>query len=362
MLNKRNQIITNTEAVNFTIDESGLYAITIIARCEKTQELRIEVDSQYFREINPSKYVQKYKIPPSWNGNSLLGAAQINIFIVNLNKGKHSLSFIPKGQAEIINWNYSSINKDKSEFAFNLQSEYRNIQPWINFILVDMPLDSIVATATTSWYWHDGDDLQLKIDGRIRQGKHSEKNKNWLWHALCGMSDRSQTFDLMTHLHKGRHTIEFIADGKPTLHNVTLRFFGDKHKELSFREKMIDESVRREFPNAQKLDCYTEYYGVKNKPALIIYNGGEEPKATDYRVYYWINPGWIPIYLYDKNHKSETKFDLGINIERPQPDGAQPLPEGWLAFNIGTTLRVLYTPFDIWDWNDDTRWAVYKVK
>jgi hypothetical protein len=56
----------NRQSVNFVIENDGLYAISITARCQKNQDLRIEIDSTDFREIPPEKYEQKFNIPAAF--------------------------------------------------------------------------------------------------------------------------------------------------------------------------------------------------------------------------------------------------------------------------------------------------------
>jgi len=49
------QKITAKTQAKFDISASGLYAISVTARCHRKDDLRIEIDDQFFREIPPEK-------------------------------------------------------------------------------------------------------------------------------------------------------------------------------------------------------------------------------------------------------------------------------------------------------------------
>lgn len=76
------KIITIDTQVKFEISTSGLYAVKITARCNRKDDLRVEIDDQFFREIPPENNVQKYDVPPAWNGTKLKGKSKTNIFLL----------------------------------------------------------------------------------------------------------------------------------------------------------------------------------------------------------------------------------------------------------------------------------------
>lgn len=178
------QTITSKTQEKFTISESGLYAISVTARCDKKDDLRIEVDAQLFREIPPEKNIQKFDIPPAWNGTKLKGRSQTNIFLLQLGKGEHVIEFIPEGQAKVEKFSYWQI-EDPTHIEFNLdqQAEEGDKRPWFTFALVDLPLKSIEAEVTVNWHYFDGEDVKLIIDNAIEKNSTSLLWKNWLWHA-----------------------------------------------------------------------------------------------------------------------------------------------------------------------------------
>src|SRR3989338_6702414 len=139
------KIMTKTQ-VKFAIGLSGLYAIKIIARCSKRDDLRVEIDDQFFREIPQEKNIQKYDIPPAWNGTKLKGRSQINIFLLYLGQGEHTLAFIPKGSAQIESWDFQQVSDStKTELNLEQQAENGNGRRWVAVALIDLPLKSITG-------------------------------------------------------------------------------------------------------------------------------------------------------------------------------------------------------------------------
>lgn len=78
------QTITSRTQEKFTLGESGIYVIYITARCNGKNDLRVEIDNQFFRETPPKDNIQKFDIPPAWNGTKLKGRSQTNIFLLQL--------------------------------------------------------------------------------------------------------------------------------------------------------------------------------------------------------------------------------------------------------------------------------------
>ncbi len=220
------QKITNNEQIEFAVNEFGLYAISITASCEKNNDLRIEIDEKQFREIPASENIQTYNIPPAWNGATLKGLKKTVVFLLKLNKGKHTLKFFPKSEASLEDFNYKIIsNYRKIDFNFEERAQDGDGRPWITFSLVDLSLISIIAESSVSWHWFDGDDVKLIIDNRTEENSLSKRWKYWVWHAIpiqifSGSKRKQRTF--LKNLPLGTHYIEFWADKTPTLHQVSL--------------------------------------------------------------------------------------------------------------------------------------------
>ncbi|HOZ03225.1 MAG TPA: cell wall hydrolase [Candidatus Woesebacteria bacterium] len=220
------QTITAKTKVKFAISESGVYVISITARCKGKNDLRVEIDNQLFREIPPKDNIQKFDIPPAWNGTKLKGRSQTNIFLLQLDEREYVVDFIPEGRVTIEKYSYWQI-EDPTHVEFNLdqQAEEGDKRPWYTFALVGLPLKSIEAEVTVDWHYFDGDDVKLIIDNAIEKNSSSLLWKNWLWHATPGqlLSGPKREQKVITKdLPKGINYIELWADKTPTLHSIIL--------------------------------------------------------------------------------------------------------------------------------------------
>lgn len=212
--------------VKFKIGQSGLFAISVTASCKKRHDLRIEIDGRFLREIPPEKNIQKYNVPPAWNGIKLRGLNKTNIFVIKLTTGEHTLKFIPRHQATIKDWNYFQLeNPQQIRFKFNQRAKNGNCRPWFTFALVDLPLQSISAQVSVNWHYFDGDDVKLIIDNEPLKNPNSKLWKYWAWHATPRQilkKTKTETKRVEQKLPAGIHYLEFWADKTPTLHQVTL--------------------------------------------------------------------------------------------------------------------------------------------
>ena len=208
--------IESDTQVSFTVDKFGLYAITVIASCEKHHDLKVEIDNEH----------QTFNTSQSWNGTNLKSLSKTVIFILTLEQGPHTLRLSPNSEAFIKKWSYRIIqNPQKVEFKIEEKSEDGNRRSWITFALINTSLKSITAEASVSWHLFDGDDIKLIVDNEIEKNTKSKLWKYWVWHAipqqvLTGSKRQQKTFN--KDLQQGAHYIEFWADKTPTLHIVTL--------------------------------------------------------------------------------------------------------------------------------------------
>jgi len=219
------KLISKETQFPFNIDKFGLYAISISAICSIKNDLRVEIDNKLLRELPPEKNIQKYNIPPAWNGTKLKGLIQTNIFLLQLNKGEHNITFFPKNEAIVESWKINLIkDSSKIEFSIEQQAEDGDKRPWFTFSLIDLPIKSITAKASVFWHFWDGDDIKLIVDNKIENNTNSRLWKDWVWHAttkqlIFGTKQEQKTFE--TNLDTNIHYIEIWADRTPTLHNIT---------------------------------------------------------------------------------------------------------------------------------------------
>lgn len=217
--------ITNTTTIPFSIDQFGLYSVTITAHSSRKQDLRVEIEDLKLREIPPKDKPQYNNIPPSWNGTELKGLSKTIIFILRLNKGEHKLIFVPTGEAVIDEYKIESIpDLQNIKFDMEIQAEDGNGRPWLVLVLIDLPLKNITADISTKWHFLDGDDVKLIIDNQIKKNPDSILHKNWAWSAgifsLFSKEREEKTFT--ENLNSGIHYIEFWADKTPTLHKARI--------------------------------------------------------------------------------------------------------------------------------------------
>ncbi len=219
------RIIKET-VVNFSVAQSGLYSISIIARCQSKEDLRIEIDDIKFREIPEKDKPQYNNIPPSWNGTELKGLVKTNVFILKLGKGEHRLKFIPITGGTIDEYKVERINSSKNvQFDLEMQAQDGDRRPWYTFILMDLPLKSITSDITAEWHFLDSDDVKLIIDNQVKKNSFSILHRNWIWagsilRKLFNKQREEKTFN--ENLNSGIHYIEFWADKTPTIHTLTL--------------------------------------------------------------------------------------------------------------------------------------------
>lgn len=217
--------ITQITTIPFSVDQFGLYCITITVRCKIDQDLRLEIDGVRLREIPAEDKPQYMNIPPSWNGSQLKGLAKTVIFILKLNKGEHTLIFIPTQGAIIDGYKIEPIS-DSRNIQFNLetQAEDGDRRPWLTFVLIDLSMKTIMADISTQWHFLDGDDVKLIIDNTIKKNPQSIFHKNWVWSAsvidLFSKKREEKTFT--ENLNSGIHYVEFWADKTPIIHRVEL--------------------------------------------------------------------------------------------------------------------------------------------
>jgi len=232
--------ITSDTQMGFTVDELGLYTVSVTASCKKKHDLRVEIDEQQFREIPAAKNVQTYNVPPAWNGTRLKGLKETVVFLLKLNKGKHTVKFFPKTEAIFEDFNYGIISDyRKIDFNFEQQAQDGDRRPWFTFVLSDLPLESVTAEASVSWHWFDGDDVKLIVDNKAEENPSSKLWGYWAWHAspfqiFSGSSKEQKTFS--KNLPQGIHYIELWADKTPTLHRISFSLGNFKLKRTSTKD------------------------------------------------------------------------------------------------------------------------------
>lgn len=217
--------IDNITTIPFSVDKFGIYNITVTAICQSNQDLRVEIDDIKLREIPAEDKPQYFNIPSSWNGAQLKGLPKTIVFVIRINKGNHKLSFIPNKVASVNGYEIEYVSDpQKIQFNQEIQAEDGDRRPWLTFVLMDLPLESVAADISTKWHFLDGDDVKLIIDGQIKKNPYSIFHKNWIWSASIFnlFSEKREEKTFTENLNSGIHYIEFWADKTPILYDVEL--------------------------------------------------------------------------------------------------------------------------------------------
>jgi hypothetical protein len=331
------------QVTNCVVDRDGLYAIIITALCRQKQNLRVEIDGRRFRELPPVKNTQLFNIPAAYNGTKLKGKTQTNVFILNLQKGAHVLDFVIQNGAEILEWKLQKINDpSQTVFNLNLQAENYDRQPWVNFILVDLPLYSIVADVSVNWhskFWvrGDGDDVKLAVDNQV----FTDNKTNWLYRASKQQAKTGlQTLHraAVVSLQPSIHYIQFTADQSPVLRQVAL--------DLSSTEQVV--SYVGDFR------CRTDEIETNGgrKKVLGIYKYGRGGRVfvssnENYRLYFNGEEQSVGDDLTGISSLKNVQFDLLKQWD---------VRDDWYYFGIDTTFAIVH----FFDWYDSKLWSVYE--
>lgn len=147
------EVLTEKTQVSFSVPKSGLYAISVTARCKGKNDLRVQIDERLFREIPPEKNIQKYDIPPAWNGSKLQGLKQTNI-----NRLKKSRSNWGRSIHEIILkeyqydafWNEKTFDKVRDPLNHVAKEEWEKCYKIAEVVIKDKEKDP--ASGATHFY------------------------------------------------------------------------------------------------------------------------------------------------------------------------------------------------------------------
>lgn len=264
--------ITGAYSHSFAVQQSGLVAISVSARCKSKQQiksnndedLRVEINHAPLRELFPKKNIQRFNIPCSFNGSKLCGLKKTVVFLSVLEKGEHSISLIPKNSAFVEEINIQPRGKDLSQtISVEEKSEDRERSPWYSFVIIDLPLKSVRIRAEVQYRKHDSDDIKLIVDEQIYKRDDSALHKFWIWAgSLLRNRQKSATIEktFETNLLPHTHYVEIYADKTPILHDVQLDFSETETKAHSRARRIIEE-------NKEIIKIAAKEFGVD--PAMV---------------------------------------------------------------------------------------------
>ncbi len=232
---KLNLTVKNNFNYSFEILENGIYFIKIIASAKSwwqnfkslksffnDDDLAVKIDDAEFPKLNGKKGL--FDGETAWNGNNLKGLSKTGIFIINFNKGNHTLYFLADQNPILESIALFKIN-NKEEINYspeeNNPAQDGNRRQWITIILANLPIKKINIKAIAKNYPKDDDDIKLIINGNIQKNEKEKSHKNWFW---CGriLNGREKEFNQELNLAKGLHYIELWADRMPEIKSIKI--------------------------------------------------------------------------------------------------------------------------------------------
>jgi len=232
---KINRKIKKGYKYTFSVDQSGIYAITVSARARSwfqnlTKSISFFRDDNLELKINGTGFPKlsgkrgEFDGEASWNGNKLKGLKQINFFVVTFEKGEQNLEFVSNGSPllesiEIYQVSKNKIYIDPSEYGV----ENGNRRPWFNVLTQNVGIVNIYAKATAnSKTGKDDNDLQVRINRTRERNSTPKAHKYWFW---CGrvLKGQVKVFERTLNLKPGFNYIEFWADRTPVFNELNIR-------------------------------------------------------------------------------------------------------------------------------------------
>jgi len=175
----------------FTVQESGMAAIFVSARCKSKDQIKSNTDEDLRVEINHAPFRE---LPP---------------------------------------------------ISIEEKAEDGDRRPWYGFVLVDLPLKRVSVKAGIQYRWPDSDDIKLIIDGDAYEQEESTLHRFWIFagsllrKVLRASADIEKTFEV--NLLPSTHYVELHADKTPVLHGVRLDVFESESKAQIRARRMIKE-------------------------------------------------------------------------------------------------------------------------
>ncbi|MDO9399125.1 MAG: hypothetical protein Q7T79_00340 [bacterium] len=225
---------------NFEIKEDGIYGIEITASVKswrqnlfssnffKDDDLTVKIDDSEFLKKSGKKGLFDGEI--AWNGNNLKGLKKTNLFLIELNQGNHTLTFLADQKPKI---ETIKIYKLKEEEIIYLPKDNYPIQEgnqrqWLTIIFCNLGLKFLKIKASAKlgkgflFFKKDDSDLKLIINGEIQKNQEPKSHKHWYW---CGrtLKGNLKIFEKELNLKPDLHYLELWADRSPEVEEIKLK-------------------------------------------------------------------------------------------------------------------------------------------
>lgn len=238
---KINKKISQNYNFSFQVNNPGLVAVIVSARCRSRgqtglsidEDLRLQLNGLAFGKITSQKNIQLFNVPAAFNGSCLKGGKKTVVFFTSLNKGEHQLDFFSKNATAIEEIRVRELSgKQEVELAIDEKTEDCNNFPWYTFVLVDLPLSYLAADFLIEKRFRDSDDVKIIVDGVITKSIKEGKFKYWYliggllkWFSKIQQGEKKEAcINLNPGLDSGIHYIEFWADRMPVFKKIKLGF------------------------------------------------------------------------------------------------------------------------------------------
>lgn len=247
--------IQNDYSYNFEIPESGTYLVEIIASAKSwwqnfkslksffnDDDLTLKIDDSEFPKLNGKK--GHFDGEAAWNGNNLKGLSKTNLFLINFEKGAHSLDFL--SDKNPILESVTIYKTDETEINYipenNNPAQDGDRRQWMIIIPVNISVKNLNIKAVAKNYpkRKDDDDIKIIIDGNIQKNETEKSHKNWFW---CGRISQGQEKEFNQELNFGSriHYIELWADGMPEIKSIKIGINAINNSEPPKRIPTVDD-------------------------------------------------------------------------------------------------------------------------
>jgi len=232
---KINKIIDKDYSYDFSISESSLYLIEIIASA-KSWKQNFKSSRAFFKDDDIFLYLDNQELTTSlntkkdarsaWNGNELKGLDKTVLIAVNLKSGNHTITLKPN-QTPYIKTILISKVEEKNKISYspinNNPAQKSEGRPWLSYIIIDLFITNLSIIAKADKNKGDDDDIKLLINGKIQKNEDKGSHKDWYW---CGkvLKGKDKTFSQDINSQIKQYSIDLYSDEVPRLNKIELGY------------------------------------------------------------------------------------------------------------------------------------------
>lgn len=187
-------------------------------------DLAVKIDNIEFPKKNNKKGLFDGEV--AWNGNNLKGLGKTDIFIINLSKGSHIITFLVDKNPTLKSIKIDKVNDEINYTpADNNPAEDGDRRQWMTVVLADLPLKNLAIKAVAKSYHdqNDQDDIKLIIDSEVQlnEDENDKNHKYWYWSGKI-LNGQEKEFNKKINKPKGLYYIELWADRMPEISGIIL--------------------------------------------------------------------------------------------------------------------------------------------